>query len=72
MRSTSWSRPSPIGPAATPRLEAAESEALRQGVRDRANDLLDTWSQIAHDYQDKGTALQYNPSEVGAAEALAA
>jgi hypothetical protein len=34
-------------------LEAAESEALRQGVRDRAKDLFDTWSQIAHDYQDK-------------------
>ena len=51
-------------------LEAAESEALRQGVRDRAKDLFDTWSQIAHDYQDKGTALQYNPSEVGAAKPL--
>ena len=51
-------------------LEAAESEALRQGVRDRAKDLFDTWSQIAHEYQDKGTALQYNPSEVGAAKPL--
>ena len=51
-------------------LEAAEAEALRQGVRDRAKDLLDAWSQIAHDYHDKGTALQYNPSEVGAAKPL--
>ncbi len=25
---------------------------------------------IAHDYQDKGTALQYNPAEVGAAKPL--
>jgi superfamily II DNA/RNA helicase len=44
-------------------LEAAESEALRQGVRDRAKDLFDTWSQISDDYHNKGTALQYNPSD---------
>ena len=47
-----------------------EAEALRQRVRDRAKDLLDDWSQIAHDYHDKGTALQYNPTEVGAAKPL--
>jgi len=51
-------------------LESAEAEALRQGVRDRAKDLFDTWSQIAHEYQDKGTALQYDPSEIGAAKPL--
>ena len=51
-------------------LEAAESEAFRQGVRDRAKDLFDTWSQIADDYHNKGTALQYNPFEVGAAKPL--
>jgi hypothetical protein len=51
-------------------LEPAESESLRLTVRDRAKDLFDTWSQIAHDYQDKGTALQYNPSETGAAKPL--
>ena len=51
-------------------LDATDSEALRQRVRDRVKDLFDTWSQIAHDYQDKGTALQYNPSEVGAAKPL--
>ena len=51
-------------------LEAGESEALRQVVRDRANDLFDTWGLIAGDYHDKGTALQYNPSEVGAARPL--
>jgi len=51
-------------------LEAAESEALRQGVRDRAKDLFDVWSQIAHDYHNLGTALQYNPAEVGGAKPL--
>jgi hypothetical protein len=51
-------------------LEAAESEALRQGVRDRAKDLFDVWSQIAHDYHNQGTALQYNLAEVGAAKPL--
>ena len=51
-------------------LEPAESEALRQAVRHRANDLFDVWSQIADDYHDQGTALQYNPSEVGAAKPL--
>ena len=51
-------------------MEPAEAEALRQNVRVRAEDLLDTWSQIAHEYRDKGTALQYNRSEVGAAQPL--
>jgi hypothetical protein len=51
-------------------LEPAEAEALRQRVRDRAKDLFDVWSQIAHDYHNKGTALQYNLSEVGAARPL--
>ena len=53
-----------------PRWKRPKSEALRQGVRDRAKDLFDDWSQIAHDYRDKGTALQYNPTEVGAAKPL--
>jgi hypothetical protein len=52
------------------KLEPAEAEALRQRVRDRAKDLFDVWSQIAHDYHNKGTALQYNPTEVGAAKPL--
>jgi hypothetical protein len=56
-----------IGQAA---LEPVEAEALRQRVRDRAKDLFDTWSQIAHDYHNKGTALQYNPAEVGNAKPL--
>jgi hypothetical protein len=44
-------------------LESAEAETLRQSLRDRAQVLFDTWSQIAHDYHDKGTALQYNTFE---------
>ena len=51
-------------------LEAAEAEALRQAVRNRAKNLFDDWSQIAHDYQNHGTDLQYNPAEVGAAKPL--
>jgi hypothetical protein len=51
-------------------LEPADSEALRQGVRDRTKDLFDVWSQIAHDYHNLGTALQYNPAEAGAARPL--
>jgi hypothetical protein len=51
-------------------LEPAEAEALRQRVRDRAKDLFDVWSQIAHEYHNKGTALQYNPAEAGAAKPL--
>ncbi len=33
---------------------APEAEAIRQRVRDRALDLLDEWSKIAHDYSGKG------------------
>jgi hypothetical protein len=51
-------------------LEAAEAEALRQNVRGRANGLFDAWSQIAHDYHNMGTALQYNATEIGAAKPL--
>jgi hypothetical protein len=46
-----------------------ESEALRQRVRDRAVDLLDEWSHIAHDLQNQGIALQYQ-KETGAAQRL--
>jgi hypothetical protein len=42
-------------------------EALRVRVRQRADDLLDCWEHIAHDYQQKAVALQYNPSEAGGA-----
>ncbi len=51
-------------------LEPAEAETLRQVVRDRTKDLFDVWSQIAHDYYEKGTILQYNQREVGAAKPL--
>jgi len=42
-------------------------EALRLRVRQRANDLLDSWELIAHGYQQNGVALQYNRSEAGGA-----
>ena len=50
--------------------EPEAKEALRVRVRQRADDLLDSWEQIAHDYQQKAIALQYNRSEVGAAQPL--
>jgi hypothetical protein len=46
-----------------------ESESLRQRVRDRAVDLLDEWSLIAHDLQNRGVPLQYQ-IESGAAQRL--
>jgi hypothetical protein len=51
-------------------LEALEAEALRQRVRDRAKDLFDVWSHIAHQYQSTGTGFQYNEFEVGNAKPL--
>jgi len=46
-----------------------ESAALRQRVRERAVDLLDEWSHIAHDLQAQGVQLQYQ-IETGAAQRL--
>jgi hypothetical protein len=46
-----------------------ESQALRQRVRERAVDLLDEWSRIAHDLQTQGVQLQYQ-AETGAAQRL--
>ena len=46
-----------------------EAQALRQRVRDRAVDLLDEWSHIAHDLQNQGVQLQYQ-TETGAAQRL--
>jgi hypothetical protein len=46
-----------------------EAAALRQRVRDRAVDLLDEWSHIAHDLQGQGVHLQYQ-IETGAAQRL--
>jgi hypothetical protein len=45
-------------------------EVLRTRVRQRAEDLLDAWEKIAHDYQQNAIALQYNRSEMGAAQPL--
>jgi hypothetical protein len=46
-----------------------EAEALRQRVRERAIDLLDDWSHIAHDLHTQGITLQYQ-IETGAAQRL--
>jgi hypothetical protein len=46
-----------------------EAQALRQRVRERAVDLLDEWSHIAHDLQNQGVQLQYQ-IETGAAQRL--
>lgn len=46
-----------------------EAAALRQRVRERAVDLLDEWSHIAHDLQTQGVQLQYQ-IETGAAQRL--
>jgi hypothetical protein len=46
-----------------------EAQALRQRVRERAVDLLDEWSHIAHDFQNQGVQLQYQ-KEAGAAQRL--
>jgi hypothetical protein len=46
-----------------------EAQTLRQRVRERAVDLLDEWSHIAHDLQNQGVQLQYQ-TETGAAQRL--
>jgi hypothetical protein len=48
---------------------AAEKIALRQRVRERAKDLLDEWSKIAHDFANAGVGLQYQ-TEAGGAKRL--
>ena len=52
-------------------LDPASPEAhqIRQRVRDRANDLLDDWSNIANDLSQTGVALQYQ-TEAGSAQRL--
>ncbi len=50
-------------------LPPEEAERLRQRTRDRARDLLDDWSKLAHDLSQTGVGLQYQV-EVGAAQRL--
>jgi hypothetical protein len=50
--------------------DAEAKTALAERVRRSADDLLDSWEKIAHDYQQQGIALQYNRSESGAAQPL--
>ena len=51
-------------------LPADELERLRQRVRERAINLLDTWAKIAQELQAVGASLQYNPAETGGAKQL--
>lgn len=46
-----------------------ESERLRDRVRARSRDLLDTWSRLAHEYRETGGTLQYQ-REIGGAQRL--
>ncbi|HUQ70724.1 MAG TPA: DISARM system helicase DrmA [Planctomycetaceae bacterium] len=50
-------------------LSDQERERLRQRVRQRAVDLLDDWSKIAHELHQQGAGLQYQV-EVGGAQRL--
>jgi hypothetical protein len=51
------------------RLSTEEGEALRQTVKHRTGDLLDTWEQIASEYEKDGVKLQYQ-REIGGAQRL--
>jgi hypothetical protein len=51
-------------------LPQEEKERLRLRVQERARDLFDDWAKVAQDYQNVGTALQYNPVEAGGAKQL--
>ncbi len=48
---------------------ASERQELKDRVFKRCQDLLDEWEQIADEYRQNGTALQYQ-SEVGSARRL--
>lgn len=50
-------------------LSTKDGEELRQTVRHRAGDLLDTWEQIANEYEKDGVKLQYQ-REIGGAQRL--
>jgi hypothetical protein len=52
-----------------PLLSADEQAQARQKLRGRVNDLLDSWSRIAHQKQQTGAGLQYG-REVGGAPPL--
>jgi hypothetical protein len=51
-------------------MQKDEPDRLRLKVRGRCNDLLDSWSKEAQDYQLHGVGLQYNPQETGGAKPL--
>jgi hypothetical protein len=51
-------------------LPPEEAERLRQRTRDRARDLLDDWSKVAHELSQTGVGLQYQIEEGGAQRLL--
>jgi len=51
-------------------LPPEELERLRQRMRDRGADLLDSWAKEAKDLAMSGVGLQYNPNEAGGAKQL--
>ena len=51
-------------------LPPDELERLRQRVRDRGADLLDSWAKQAQDLAMSGVGLQYNQNEAGGAKQL--
>ncbi|HEX73509.1 MAG TPA: helicase, partial [Candidatus Hydrogenedentes bacterium] len=55
--------------AAYAAIKKEEPEALRDHVKNKVNDLLDTWEQIAADFARQGVSLQYQ-RELGAAQRL--
>lgn len=59
----------PLEAGEVQKSDETSQDELNFGGGDReAADLFDVWSQVAHDYHNLGTALQYNPAEVGAAK----
>jgi hypothetical protein len=51
-------------------LSESEAQALRERIRARAHHLLDEWEKIAHEQEQVGGRLQYQPGEGGAAQRL--
>lgn len=51
-------------------MQKDDSDRLRQQVKGRCMDLLDSWAKEAQDYASHGVAFQYNPQETGGAKPL--
>ena len=59
--STSWSNAWPERARDHTTLPPEEAERLRQRVRDRARDLLDEWSKVAHELSQTASACNTRP-----------